>query len=77
MVCVCTCVFLGGGTLDLFFFFFLRLSLVGTGPSLMAYEERNRTPGVSFGDKFVVAVQFVLIKEGPDKVGGKCAHHDS
>ena len=43
--------------------------VLGTGPSLMAYEERNRTPGVSFGDKFVVAVQFVLIKEGPEKVG--------
>lgn len=34
----------------------------------MVYEERVRTPGVYLGDKFVVAVQMVLIKEGPDKV---------
>lgn len=55
--CVCAC-----------FYTLNCLVHLGTGPSLMAYEERNRTPGVSFGDKFVVAVQFVVIKEGPDKV---------
>lgn len=38
------------------------------GPSFMSYEERNRTPGVAFGDKFVVVVQFSLTKEGPNKV---------
>ena len=34
----------------------------------MAYEARSRTPGVSFGDKFLVAHQYVLTKEGPEQV---------
>lgn len=34
----------------------------------MAYETRTRTPVVSFGDKFLVANQYVLIKEGPEQV---------
>lgn len=37
------------------------------GPMRMVLETRNRTPGVPYGDKFSVAVQFVLTKEGPEK----------
>lgn len=43
------------------------------GPSLVAFETRSRTLGVSFGDKFTVVMQYVLIKEGPEKVGDAAA----
>lgn len=43
-------------------------ALVGTGPHVMSFESRVRTPEVPFGDKFEVAIRFVLIKEGPEKV---------
>ena len=38
------------------------------GPSRMVFETRNRTPGAPYGDKFLVAEQFVLTKLGP----GRC-----